>query len=234
MGRKAKFSKEIKVQACEAYQSGKGSFLSIAKTIGTNKVSVMEWYSAYKYHGSSAFDTSKYNNSYSRDFKIQVVKQYFSGNYSTIELSGKFNIALSIVKRWINMYNEGIEINDYDPRGEVYTMKSRKTTFEERLEIVKWVISNDMNYKEAASKNTIRYALIYQWVQKYLKDGSEGLKHKKRGPSKKALIDESSLSEVEKLKLELERERALRERVEFRVELFKKKEEFAQNRRFQK
>src|SRR3712207_6943800 len=36
------------------------------------------------------------------------------------------------------------------------TMKSRKTTHEERVEIVKWVINNNMNYKEAANLNGIR------------------------------------------------------------------------------
>ncbi len=46
-------------------------------------------------------------------------------------------------------------------------MKSRKTTFVERLEINKWVIDNTMNYKKAADKYGIRYALIYQWVKKY-------------------------------------------------------------------
>ncbi len=85
------------------------------------------------------------------------------------------------------------------------------------------VIDNDMNYKVAADNNAIKYALIYQWVQKYLKGGAEGLKHKTRGPKKQSVIGESSLSEVERLKSELEREKALRERAEFRLELFKKK-----------
>ena len=35
-------------------------------------------------------------------------------------------------------------------------MKSRKTTFDERLEIVKWTIENDMNYKNSADKYGIK------------------------------------------------------------------------------
>lgn len=71
-------------------------------------------------------------------------------------------------------------------------MKSRKTTLEERLEIVEWVIMNDMNYKEAASKFSITYALVYKWTKSYLKDGIESLKYKKRGPKSISIIDEDA------------------------------------------
>ena len=128
-----------------------------------------------------------------------------------------------MVRKWVSLYNNGIEIKDYDPKGDIYTMKSRKTTYEERLEITKWVLAHDMNYKEASNRYAIKYALIYQWIQKYLAGGNEALQHKKRGHKPKQEIDESSLDEVERLKLELGREKALRKRVEFKLKLLKKK-----------
>lgn len=182
-----------------------------------------EWYYAYKIHGETAFSHSDTNKSYTKIFKESIVNEYLSGKVSAEDLGAKYNITIRTIRKWINMYYNGIEIRDYDPKGEIYTMKSRKTTFEQRIEIVKWVIDNNMNCKAAADNNGIKYALIYQWVQKYLKSGAEGLKHKTRGPKKQSAIDESSLSEVERLKLELEREKTLRERAEFRLELFKKK-----------
>ena len=234
MRRNSRFSREDKIQACEDYKSGKGSFNSIADAIGVRSITIQEWYSAYSYHGVSAFSSSKKNNSYTRDFKNMIVKHYLEKTYTTMELSGKYNISLSMVKRWIKKYNDGIALKDYIPKGEVYTMKSRKTTFEERLEIVKWVIANDMSYKDAADKYGIKYALVYQWVQKYFKNGSESLKHKKRGPRSKTKVDESSLSELEKLKLELEKERHLRERAELKVEILKKKKAFEKKLRSRK
>lgn len=51
---------------------------------------------------------------------------------------------------------------DYDPKGDAYTMRSRKTTFEVRIEIAKWVIENDMSYKHAAEKYSISYAMAYK------------------------------------------------------------------------
>lgn len=226
MGRKAKYSKEHKIKACEDYLSGKETFRSIAKSIGTTGEMVRRWYLAYRIHGESAFEVKDLNCSYSNEFKHLVVEEYLSGKYSLPNLGAKYNISHSIIYGWINKYYNGIEIKDYDPKGNIYTMKSRKTTFEERLEIVRWVIGNDMNYKEAADRNGIKYDLIYQWVRKYMKDGADALKYKKRGPKPQSEIDEDALDDMEKLKLELEREKVLRERAEFRLEIFKKKEEF--------
>lgn len=226
MPRNYKVSKEVKIKACEDYRVGKGSYDAIAKAIGVNSTTLREWYSAFIYHGSSAFDSSIRNKAYSKQFKTALVELHLSGEVSAMELSGKYNIPLAMVKCWIKKYNGGIELKDYDPKGEVYTMKSRKTTYEERLEIVKWVIANNLNYKDAAEKYGIKYALIYQWVQKYLKDNEASLEYKKRGPKGSCKIDESELDDIGKLKMELERERILRKHAEFRLELFKKKEEF--------
>lgn len=113
-------------------------------------------------------------------------------------------------------------------------MKSRKTTFEERLEIVQWIIENNMSYKGAANKYSITYALVYKWTKAYLKNGEEALKYQKRGPKSKSEIDRNNLIEVEKLKLELEKEKTLRKRREFELEVLKKKEEFEKKFRSRK
>jgi transposase-like protein len=226
MSRNNRVSKSVKIKACENYHSGKESYKSIAKSIGVSLITMQQWYSAFTYHGPSAFDSSNRNNAYSKEFKTAVAKLYLSGESSSMELSGKYNISLGMVKRWIKKYNNGIELKDYNPKGEVYTMKSRKTTPEERLEIVKWVITNNLNYKDAAEKYSIKYALVYRWVKKYLKDGESSLEYKKRGPKEITKINEAELDEIGRLKLELERERTRRELAEFRLELLKKKEEF--------
>ncbi|MBZ2176068.1 transposase, partial [Schnuerera sp. xch1] len=187
---------------------------------------VRRWYLTYKEHGISAFETSNKNRSYDKSFKLSVIEEYNSGKYSMADLVAKYNIGSGVIHSWINKWYNGIEIEDYDPKGDVYTMKSRKTTFEERLEIVKWVIENDMSYKGAADKYSITYALVYKWTRAYIDKGPEALKYQKRGPKPKSEIDDSNLTEVEKLKLELEKEKALRKRREFELEVLKKKEEF--------
>ncbi|MDD2218103.1 MAG: transposase [Eubacteriales bacterium] len=234
MGRKAKYSKEVKIKACQDYEQGKGGFKSIAKSIGAGKTTVRMWYLRYKEHGPDAFETSNRNRFYSKEFKTSVIKEYGSGKHSLSDLSAKYNIATGVIGGWVNKWYNGIEIKDYDPKGDVYTMKSRKTTYEERLEIVKWVIENNMSYKDAADKYSITYALVYKWTKAYIDKGPEALKYQKRGPKPKSEIDESNLTEVEKLKIELEKEKALRKRREFELEVLKKKEEFEQKLRSRK
>lgn len=234
MGRKPKFNKAVKIQACEDYKLGKGSFRNLAKKYGCNYDVMRRWYYTYEIHGPSAFDVKPHNRTYSKEFKSTVVSEYNSGSYSTIELSAKYNIARQVISIWINNGYNDIENKEYNPKGEVYTMESRKTTYEERLAIVEWVIANNMDYKNAADKNGVKYALVYQWVQKYLKDGAKALKHKKRGPKPKIEIDKSSLSELEKLRLELENEKKLRKEAELTVKILKKKKVFEKKLRSQK
>lgn len=223
MGRKLKYSKEVKMKACLDYENGHISFQSIALYIGTTKEVVRRWYLIYKEHGPSVFELSNRNSSYSKEFKQEIIEAYITGKYSQPEIYAKHNICSGVIRRWLDKWYNDIELKDYDPKGDVYTMKSRKTTYEERLEIVEWVIENDMCYKKAADKYSIPYALVYKWTKTYLDKCPEALKYQKRGPKSKSNIDESNLTEVEILKLELERETALRKRREFELEVLKKK-----------
>jgi transposase-like protein len=226
MGRKERYSKELKIQACEEYIAGKGSFNSIAKNIGCDAKTVRKWYLTYINHGLKAFETSDRNNSYSKEFKLSIVKEYMEDNTSMLDLSAKYKICEKVIRNWIKKYYNGIELKDYDPKGEIYKMKSRKVPFEERVEIVKWVIENNMNYKEAAVKFATNYANVYKWTKAYIMHGKEALKDKRRGPRKKKDVDLNKLSEVERLKIELEKERELRKYREFQIEVLKKKEEY--------
>ncbi len=44
------------------------------------------------------------------------------------------------------MHPEGLK--DYMPQGDVYTMKSRKTTQEERIKIVRYCLEHEKDYKQ--------------------------------------------------------------------------------------
>ena len=43
----------------------------------------------------------------------------------------------------------------------------RKTTFEERKEIVDYCINHNRNYKNTAAKFDVSYSQVYSWVKKY-------------------------------------------------------------------
>ena len=82
MGRNAKYSKEVKIKACKDYIAGKGSFRSIAKSVGCAESLLINWYNRYIEHGENTFNTSNRNESYSKKFKISIVKKYKINNCS--------------------------------------------------------------------------------------------------------------------------------------------------------
>ncbi|GAA6428550.1 helix-turn-helix domain-containing protein [Dielma fastidiosa] len=54
--------------------------------------------------------------------------------------------------------------------------RSRKTTYEERIEIVNYCLEHDKNYKDAAELFNVSYTQVYQWVNKYKEDGKKDSK----------------------------------------------------------
>lgn len=234
MGRKSKFSKEIKVKACEDYLSGKKGVTQIVNELSVSETVFRRWIEFYRTNGESVFEDKPRNKSYSKEFKLQVVNDYLSGRGSHLTIASKYNISsVNMVSRWVKLYNSGEEIKDYDPKAEVYTMKARRTTFEERLEIVKFILDHDMDYKLAAEKYLLPYSLMYQWTQKYLKQGVESLKYQKKGPKPKDLIPED-LSEKDKLLRENELLRRQLEYAKLENQVLKKKEQLERQAELQR
>ena len=102
-------------------------------------------------------------------------------------------------------------------------MKSRKTTLEERLEIVKYVLNNNNDYKGAADHYNVPYANVYNWVKKYNTKGEDSLSDKRGRPSDKPTQELTELEkkdiEIEKLKRQLEREQKVNEVLKKNLEI---------------
>lgn len=234
MGRKSKFSKEIRIKACEDFLTGKKSAAELANELSVGTWTVRTWVSSYQTHGQIVFDEKPRNKSYSKEFKLQVVSDYLNGDGSQESLALKYNIpSRSMVSQWVKLYNSGKEIKDYDPKGEVYAMKARRTTFEERLEIVRFVLDHDKDYKLAAEKYTLPYSLVYQWTQKYLKYGEQSLEYQKKGPKPKGLIPDH-LSEKDKLLREVELLKRQLEYAKLENQVLKKKEQLERQAELQR
>lgn len=133
MGRRSKFTKEVRITACKSYLQSNKSHLTIAKELSCTKETVRRWVLKYLEHGSVIFDTSRRNKSYTKEFKQLVINQYINDNLSTTDLAVKYKISVGMISNWVNKYYNGIENKKYDPKGEIYTMKSRKVTFEEKV-----------------------------------------------------------------------------------------------------
>src|SRR6056297_3194585 len=113
MGRKPKYSKDVKIKACIDYENGDNSFREIANELGSSREVVRRWYLKYKEHGTSVFETSNRNRSYSKEFKLLVIEEYTSGKHSSSDLSAKHNIATGVILNWVNKWYNDIEVKDY-------------------------------------------------------------------------------------------------------------------------
>lgn len=102
--------------------------------------------------------------------------------------------------------------------------KGRKTTYEERIEIVEYCLKNGKDYTAAAMKYEVSYHQVYDWVKKYNKGGVASLKDN-RGKGK----DIENMDETERLAAENRLLRAKVERLEIEIE-FKKKLEVVRMR----
>ena len=222
MGRKNKYTKETKLKAIQEYINGVKSISEISNKLECHQRTILKWVKLYKGCGESIFDDKKNNQSYAKEFKEQIVKEYLEGKGSLLDLMVKYNIfSDSTILNWISKYTNGIILTDYKPISEVYTMKSRKVSYEERIEIVNYCIANNNDYKGTADKYNVPYYQVYTWVQKVKENGYESLVPKKKGPKQKNLVEPQTNEEL--LQLEIERLRREKERLELEVEVLKKK-----------
>ena len=155
--------------------------------------------------------------------KIQVVEEYISGYGSLEELIVKYDISSTTqLRKWISVYNANRELRDYCPKPEVYMAEARrKTSIEERKEIVKYCIGHNRNYKETASAYDVSYNQVYSWVKKYDALGEEGLTDK-RGCHK----TDEEVDELERLRRENVRLKKQLKEKDMLTELLKKVQEF--------
>jgi len=221
---KPKYTSEQKIKACEDYLSGEKSANKLAKELNLGKKgdnSIRLWAAKYSTYDSEALEYTGKNASYSKEFKEKVVNEYLINKVSMETLCVKYNIStISVLRKWVLKYNNHMELKDYEPKPEVYMNDTLKTTYEERLEIVKDCLSHDRDIKGTALKYGCKYAQLYQWIRKYEVDGEEALIDR-RGKRKQ----ESELTDLEKMERKvasLEREK---EEYRKKYELLKKAEE---------
>ena len=201
MGRKSKFSLEERVSMCKDYLEKGMRFKDITIKYGVSDSGLYQYINRFRIHGVHGLkEVGNRNRSYTKEFKAKIIDKILEGN-SIEYLSTKYLLPSAIVTKWINQYNKGI-INDYIPRGEIYTMRCPKLSKDKKMAIAKECIENGRNYKETCIKYGIKYSNLYSWVSKYqdkimnTSDYSEEDKYK--------ILYELSLQENKMLKAELE------------------------------
>lgn len=215
-----KITPEDKIYYCQQYMEGRMTQSQIARITGLAKASIYMWIKQYESMGADAF-LHNGNKHYSKELKIQAVEDFLSGKDSQYEICKKYGIkSTTQLRKWILMYNSHEKIKSSGTGGIPIMTKGRKTTFEERVQIVQYCISHDHNYAETAEKYQISYQQARSYTIKYETNGIEGLRDK-RGRRK----PEAGMTELEKLRAENKILRAEKERAEMEISFLKKLEE---------
>ena len=139
------------------------------------------------------------NKKYSKELRVEAVEAYLRGEGSQKEVCKRFGIiARRQLYNWILWYNSHIETKrNNTAKGDIYMIKGRKTTQEERTEIVAFCIEHGKDYGLTVETYDVSYQQVYSWVRKYEEKGVRGLTDR-RGKAK----PEEEMTESDRLRQE--------------------------------
>lgn len=204
MPHKTKISLETMVKACKDCLAGYSSPNQIAVVLGVASTSVKSWVRRYRSEGVEGLVPQKCNRMYSAELKLQTVTEYLKGEGSLSQLCEKYHIrSKTQLLHWIQQYNRHEEFK-CRPGGTQFMTKTRKTTQNERKEIVQYCLAHKLNYGGTAEKYQVSYQQVYQWVQKYKEMGDAGLEDR-RGKRIGSLPSRTPEEELRDKVAELER-----------------------------
>ena len=226
MSFKHKFSYEEKVKILSEYLDGTYGFREVCRRYNINQGSLKDWKRLYETFGLSGLKTESKTSHYSKEVKESAVRDYLSHALTVPEILKKYQIRSGTqLRKWIMKYNGHEKLKSSGTGGNSIMTKGRKTTFEERVEIVQYCIAHDRNYAETAIKYQVSYQQARSYTVKYESGGVEALKDN-RGKRK----NPDEMNELEKLRAEVKILRAEKERAEMEASLLKKLEEIERRR----
>ena len=158
------------------------------------------------------------NKNYSKELKLEAVQAYLRGEGSLRQACRQYEIRdKKQLRNWILWYNGHKEFKERrEAGGEIYITKGRKTTQEERGEIVACCIEHGKDYPLTLQTYGVSYQQIYAWVRKYEEKGTDGLRDG-RGRTKPA----DEMSAEERLRMENRLLKAQRKDAEMENKLLK-------------
>lgn len=195
----SKTSYEDRIEAIKRIKNGEAGINGTARKLGIHPETLRSWIMKYESQGIESLKKSNKNKRYTKEQKTNAVEEYLAGKGSLLEICKKHKItATRQLRVWIMWYNGHKEFKERSSaKGEIYMTKGRKTTQEERAEIVAFCIENGKDYGLTVETFKVSYQQIYSWVKKYEEKGVNGLTDR-RGKAK----PENELTEEDRLRQE--------------------------------
>lgn len=219
MSKRSQVSLEAKLRAVKQCLGLGSSPNQEAKQLGCSAYTIRQWIWKYKEEGLSGLVESRTKHAYSNELKQAAVQDVLSGRSSIEKAIQTYHISSrSVLSRWISKYTgEIVWKNTLQGKGRSHMKNGRKTTFEERIEIVKYTLSHELDYQKATEKYDVSYSQVYAWVRKYQAGQEEALQDRR---GRKKPVEE--LSEQEQLKLRIKELEARNEYLEMENAFAKK------------
>ena len=221
MRRNFTVSYEERLDTVKKYLRHECSMSDLSRQLKVGRTTISRWLARYQSLGSEGLQGTSKNQPYSLELKEAAVLDYLAGANSQMELCKKYGIkSTRQLHNWISKYNGHEKLKSSGTGGVPIMTKGRKTTYEERMEIVRYCIEQQNNYAETAQKYQVSYQQVYSWTTKYETDGVETLQDKR---GKRKTSDE--MSETETLKAENRLLEAKNKRQQMEIDFLKKLEE---------
>lgn len=180
MPHKSRFSPEEKEAIVQAYKNGERSCSNLEQDYGVPKTTLRRWVVLYENEGIFGLTPKAKNKSYPPEIKRQAVCEYLEGKDSLTDLMRKYSVSSnSVVLGWIKQYNSHGDFKSRKTGSEIYMAKGRKTSLEERQEIVAYCLAHGTNYRLAAEQYAVSYQQVFYWVKKYNRMGIDGLEDRR-------------------------------------------------------
>jgi transposase-like protein len=182
------------VNSIETYLKGIKSISQICSELSVSDKTFTKWLSSYQSHGIDGLVVNGKNRYYPETIKLMAVQDYLAGRGSYVILCKKHNITdTHVLRRWVRKYNGHETFKSHNAQGDRFMATGRKTTYEEKMEIVSFCIANNDNYQLASDQFKVSYQQVYTWTKKYRDLGYEALIDRR---GKRKNLEE--LSEAEK------------------------------------
>lgn len=187
---RSKFNAIEKLALINEFEASGQSSKAFGKANGLGEHTVAQWLDRYYRDGLDGLREAKKNQHYSSAFKLQVIYAFLNGEGSAQELAMKYGLrSFSQVMTWVSKYNRDKTVTASPLRKQVPKM-SRKTTWEERIEVVEFITKHKHSYNEAAEHYQVSYQQARSWVMKAKDGGYEALRDNRgRRKAQKKLTD---------------------------------------------
>ncbi len=195
---RSRFTAIEKLKLLEEYKESDLPRGTFARQHGIGKDSFRRWLMRYERDGLEGLEEARKNKHYCKTLKQTVVFAYLNGEGTFEEVAHKYGLRQAAqAKAWVDQYNGDKPLTASPSRKQVPTMP-KKTTFEERIEVVEYVVKHKHSYAEAAEHFQVSYQQARSWVLKAKNGGYEALVDN-RGHRK----DESELTDLDKANLRI-------------------------------